>query len=175
MSLGQAIIEFRFSAAEAYLAELAAANDARWSAELWFTRYETLTGEGPGNDPAALGRALALVNPKWTEPHLSPLGREALYGKPSFDRADGQPECESNLLWGYTCPFTRAARHSDHLFPASLGGPTFDANRLTLCAWHNTAKSCDVHLFPWEFGIPPWFSGLTREIRSELRLNSPVW
>lgn len=72
-------------------------------------------------------------------------------------------KCESNLIYGIDCSIHKnslpARIHKiefDHVFPFSLGGPTIEQNRMTLCKYHNQNKSNDIHLYPWEAGEPKW-------------------
>jgi hypothetical protein len=63
-------------------------------------------------------------------------------------------QCGASHIWGYQC--SRNDLAADHVFPYSLGGPTTSTNKLLLCTRHNTAKSSDIHFYPWEQGEPPW-------------------
>ena len=87
-----------------------------------------------------------------------------MYGEDTFDPLRFSEPCESARLWGYPCPFEGAQSAADHLYPKSLGGPTVAENRLTLCRWHNTAKSMDVHIFPWEEGVLVWVPRILRSL-----------
>ena len=76
---------------------------------------------------------------------------EKIQGKRSFSYRMTNEKCQSETLWGYSCPLTTETLASDHLFPFSFGGPTNNAiNRKTLCRWHNMIKSNDIHCYPWE-------------------------
>jgi hypothetical protein len=79
-----------------------------------------------------------------------------IYGDRTFEPLQYHDACQAKRLWGYECPFVREPSAADHLYPHSLGGPTIAENRLTLCRWHNTAKSMDIHDFPFEEGLPSW-------------------
>lgn len=87
-----------------------------------------------------------------------------VYGKDTFEGLEFSEPCQSDRLWGYECPFADALFAADHLYPKSLGGVTDARNRLTLCQWHNTAKSMDVHDFPWEHGTPEWVEPTIRQM-----------
>ena len=81
----------------------------------------------------------------------------------------GNGSCQSNLLWGYDCPFTDAPMHQDHLFPYSLGGPTTGANRVILCRFHNMVKTNDIHCYPWEnteIYCEPWVDAQIHKLHS---------
>lgn len=89
-------------------------------------------------------------------------------GKRSFDRIDYFPHdvCQSELLWGYKCPFGKQALEADHLFPHSMGGPTRSDNKVYLCKIHNqNCKGSDAHIYPWERGKPIWLDGLIEKIQ----------
>ena len=78
-----------------------------------------------------------------------------------FDRSES---CESHKIWGGMCPVTKHSRpygnhkiEFDHHFPRSFGGPTVPSNRIFLCKFHNQRiKTADIHLYPWEQGVPNW-------------------
>jgi hypothetical protein len=152
--------ELRFACAEALLRERHAAADRGWPAVEWSKRTNAFLSQAGGKSAESLAiEGLLLVGPEW----LSALSeakkkavRRQVYGNPTFDPILYDGVCESLRLWGYQCPFVTAAMAADHLFPRALGGITDPRNRLTLCTWHNTAKSMDVHVFPWEEGVPQW-------------------
>lgn len=100
--------------------------------------------------------ALSLVHPvhlkrAWVEDLDFVKGERSFTGS-----AEPWSTCQADLIWGYDCPFEEEELESDHLFPFSAGGPTDAENRLWLCATHNGFKSSDIHLFPWEVGLPQW-------------------
>ena len=77
-----------------------------------------------------------------------------------FDRNEN---CESYKVWGGSCPINKHSLYGnhkiqyDHHFPKSFGGPTVLANRIFLCKFHNQRiKTADIHLYPWEQGVPHW-------------------
>lgn len=74
-----------------------------------------------------------------------------IQGERTFKKENG--DCQSELLWGYRCPFEVNLCHGDHLFPYSLGGPTIAGNKLLLCYYHNMVKGIDIHFFPWEDSV----------------------
>lgn len=152
--------------AEALLRERHAAFTRRWPAEEWTNRKESLLSSLAGEiEDAQTVEGLVLVGREWlrglAHPEIATLEKTA-YGGDTFDPLVFSEECQSDRLWGYECPFRGSEFAADHLFPRSLGGPTDARNRLNLCRWHNTAKSMDVHVFPWEEGIPDWVPQLLR-------------
>jgi hypothetical protein len=80
----------------------------------------------------------------------------AIAKAPAFSETDPNAAIAGDASEATGPQVAAPARSCDHLFPRALGGPTDARNRLTLCDWHNTAKSMDVHIFPWEEGLPPW-------------------
>jgi hypothetical protein len=108
--------------------------------------------------------ALALLHPKW----LPPWAPVNFRGSQTFGiGVDARfNHCNSRLLWGYECPFDGGVMHSDHLFPWALGGHTVGGNRVVLCNAHNSMKSSDIHVYPWERPVPEWASeALERVVR----------
>jgi hypothetical protein len=87
----------------------------------------------------------------------------------SFPRdEEGLQPCQSKLLWGYDCPFVDGddgAPQQDHLFPFNCGGPSWGNNMRWLCRYHNSMKSCDLHIYPWERGEPIWFREILERVR----------
>lgn len=103
---------------------------------------------------------LALIHPE----HFVNAGidekqyKEIVQGKRSFGPNFRTSNCESELIWGYSCNLNDDIEQ-DHLFPYSLGGKTIPANRVFLCKYHNQVKSSDIHNFPWENlreRVEPW-------------------
>jgi hypothetical protein len=141
------VILGRFESGHKYLAAIRAVNH-----EPWRERYDAyLAGE------LELETAMTLVHPAWL-----PAGaaRANIYGAPTFGTV-AVGRCESARLWGYRCDIpTDGPMHRDHLFPRSLGGPTWALNRLVLCGIHNGIKGADVHPYPWEEGEPRWLKRL---------------
>lgn len=113
-----------------------------------------------------------LIGREWLQalgnPEVQTIER-SVYGNKTFETLAFSEPCGARRLWGYACPFERAEIAADHLFPRSLGGPTDPRNRLTLCRWHNTAKSMDIHIYPWEEGIPEWLPQLLGVLSRWLR------
>lgn len=80
--------------------------------------------------------------------------QESFQGPRRFSKPLGGNSCQSALLWGYDCEL-KGELQQDHLFPYSLGGPTFQTNRIFLCNYHNMVKSSDIHCYPWD-SIDSW-------------------
>jgi hypothetical protein len=123
------------------------------------------------NESGALVLGFALIHPA----HYSDvLEIEAVLGPRIFapEIAQGRATCGSALLWGYHCPLEIGTDNTivgDHLFPYALGGPTVPANKILLCARHNSLKGCDVHVFPWERRAEPeWLRPLLARIAMRL-------
>lgn len=98
---------------------------------------------------------MALVHPM----HYGEFDTDAVRGPRLFrpEAAMTTLSCGAQSLWGYRC--SRAVSEgiaADHLFPYGRGGPTLGSNKLYLCPVHNALKAGDVHLFPWERGVPDW-------------------
>jgi len=154
--------ERRVACAESLLRERNGAAERGWPTQEWLRRREALARSAAGGDSLAV-ESLLLVRREWlraARPDAVPDAELALYGEDTFSPLLFVELCESARLWGYTCPFVRPEYRADHMFPKALGGPTESRNRLTLCEWHNTAKSMDVHIFPFEEGTPAWVSDL---------------
>jgi hypothetical protein len=134
----------RWAAAREYVGRLAAAHDFLW---------ERAYGEYRGGR-LSLPTAMLLLHPMWL-PHE--VSQTTAQGPSTFPTAAPFPDpCMGHLLWGYACPFDSPAIHGDHVWPYWAGGPTVGPNRLSLCERHNSMKSGDVHLYPWELGEPHW-------------------
>jgi hypothetical protein len=103
-----------------------------------------------------LVEAMTLIHPVWLP---SAVDKRLIFGERSFGLTTAS-RCESHELWQYACDLRHTSLHADHLFAYSLGGPTWAANRLTLCDVHNGIKGADVHLYPWEAGEPSWLARL---------------
>lgn len=105
-----------------------------------------------------LPTTMCLVHPRW----IRAGAQEAVQGLPRYmPYRGGRPGiCQAELLWGHRCEVPASSgMHADHVFPYWAGGPTSAGNRLTLCGLHNLLKAGDVHLFPWERGVPAWVDG----------------
>jgi len=73
----------------------------------------------------------------------------------------GTRYCAAADYWGVECASQRrldAEIVADHAWPYSLGGPTVVGNIRWLCRRHNSVKSSDVHLYPWEGLWPDWLN-----------------
>jgi hypothetical protein len=83
---------------------------------------------------------------------------EEIRGKRTFHNIKNisKESCQSNELWGYSCCYQNSSNHKDHLFPFSKGGISHKENLYVLCEDHNRMKSSDLHIYPWENGIPNW-------------------
>lgn len=117
----------------------------------WFAEYELFC-----NNQLSLARTMVLLLPEaYGE---KPADQTSLIRiRRTFDMKSAEQQCQSAWYWGYECPFgTDAAMTADHVFPYSLGGITEGTNLLWLCEVHNRIKGSDVHVFPWERGVPPW-------------------
>lgn len=121
-------------------------------------------------------RMLALLHPE----HISNLDlpshknvsqiTQDVQGPRSFPSGIAAEKCKAHLIWGYNCSLDGELQQ-DHLFPYSLGGPTYGGNRITLCRYHNMVKSNDIHCFPWEgfdTWIAPWLENQVRKLRSKV-------
>jgi hypothetical protein len=111
----------------------------------------------------------SLLHPDWRASW--PL--ESLQGPRRFALADagigGLKPCQANVIWGYDC--TRQSddpTQVDHMFPYAFGGATVAGNRLELCRVHNSVKAHDIHLYPWEKGVPSWVTPLLKRIHTRL-------
>jgi hypothetical protein len=157
----------RVDCAEALLRERHQASVRGWTAAEWVSRQDRFARSSEDNGDKRTVEGLLLIGREWlrglNHTQIATLELSA-YGENTFDPLLFTEACESPRLWGYDCPFADAPKAADHLFPKSLGGPTDTANRLTLCQWHNTAKSMDVHIFPWEEGVPDWVPSLLRTL-----------
>ncbi len=155
----------RVACAEALLRARAAASGRGWSSAEWRRRADDLLTSSRSADAGGLNtdatavEGLLLVGREWLAALRHPehpTVQRIVYGDDTFDPLAYSEPCESARLWGYACPFGEMPIRADHLFPRALGGPTDSRNRLTLCHWHNTAKSMDIHIFPFEEGLPAW-------------------
>lgn len=102
---------------------------------------------------ATLAEQLVLCHPAWLSDSRSLLRGLGLV---SFSLREARGECQSDVLWGYSCPLAEHPIQADHLFPSSLGGPAVGTNQVWLCQLHNQWKSSDLASYPWERGEPPW-------------------
>lgn len=141
-----ALVTARFERGHAYLRHLRAPNQPPWLES--YGAY--LRGE------LELVEAMTLIHPDWLR---RTVDRGLIFGDRTFGPTTAG-HCESARLWRYACDLRHTSLHADHLFPHSHGGPTWAANRLTLCDVHNRIKGADVHLYPWEAGEPSWLPKL---------------
>jgi hypothetical protein len=158
MTNGALPFEMRVAAARELLERREQAASHGWRPEEWRERARRLVlSSTDRGDLEVMVEALTLVGREWLRASPSPPEAEvAVYGDRTFVPILAPGRCQSGRLWGYTCPFVEGAPSYDHLFPAALGGPTEASNLLVLCERHNLMKSMDVHVFPWEEGLPSW-------------------
>ena len=111
---------------------------------------------------------MALLHPNHYQGHFAK--QEDPRGKRIFSGSEFNAACQAELVWNCPCPLPNdEPKVSDHIFPWSLGGPTVAENRVMLCRWHNEVKAGDVHLFPWEEGLPGWVDGLINRIGARIQ------
>lgn len=143
----------RLGVARSYLELLPSAASWRWEDK----HRDFLAGRC---DPVA---AMVLAHPMFYESGTDYISERSSSCPVRGDRrfpsgAAVQPlGCRADVIWGYACPGIWApGLTADHLFPWGFGGPTVGDNLLPLCSLHNSLKSADIHLFPWESGQPLW-------------------
>src|SRR5438067_1919935 len=124
--------------------ELAAARG--WQRDEWRTRTRRLaSAHAGGSDVDSMVEGLTLVAREWLAASgCSPEAELVTYGERIFSPLLAPGPCQSHRLWGYVCPFAEEGPSYDHLFPATLGGPTEASNLLVLCRKHNLMKSMDI-------------------------------
>jgi hypothetical protein len=115
----------------------------------------------------SLAYRLMLVHPRW---HA--LDRSSALDLLPFSRALRGDVCQSEKLWGYSCPLTDRSIEADHMFPKSLGGPRNGSNQVWLCSDHNLWKGQDLFNFPWENGEPQWLHQQLNRVEGLLTLNA---
>jgi len=118
-----------------------------------------------------LYQTMALLHP---EHYPEPVSGTDPRGRRAFTLNASDSRCYSEVIWGYECPIvdTEAGVVADHIFPYALGGVTQSTNRITLCRWHNSIKTCDIHFFPWERGEPPWVAEALCHLSKSVSLSS---
>lgn len=109
--------------------------------------------------------SLVLIHPEWYDgarqrPQNCPIRGGATFG---LLPTKGQI-CQSDFIWGYSCPLTSRDLHCDHVFPWSLGGPTVPENAVWLCESHNRAKGADWHLTAAPISGLRWFTETLQRI-----------
>ena len=116
----------------------------------------------------SLPELMVLIHPKFYEDYCinnDPRGKRK-FEPEIFTSAT---RCQSKLLWGYDCKVQYSIKfQSDHLWPYALGGATVSENKKILCEIHNSFKTSDIHLFPWEEGLPSWYSQIIESIKKIL-------
>ena len=155
------LIRQRIFAGEAYLQALECVLDGGWQR----TYEEHKAGR------TTIAESLALVHP------LNIQGDQTGSCGPRQFREDPAHQfqiCQCEIYWQVVCERREVQQlFADHVFPYSLGGPTVPENRMMLCGAHNRMKSNDIHLFPWERGLPVWFPSLLSRIESRRSLRGP--
>jgi hypothetical protein len=141
--------------------------DFRIRATIWKRNYQEVVEQGLSVENLPL--ALALIHPdfriNWQGESFSiPDGR--------FNDITNNENCQSFKVLGYECPWNkdveiRGNLENDHYWPASLGGPTDNHNRLPLCRIHNEAKSNAISNYDWG-NIPKWLLKLLTQIHSKV-------
>lgn len=123
------------------------------SADLRDGSWEGLYERHKGGE-LTIEESMVLINPRFYED--SSLAH-TVRGPRRFVSEAGLAgvSCQSKLIWGYACSL-HGQLAADHLWPFSLGGPTIATNKLYLCGRHNSIKTGDIHLYPWEQGMPMW-------------------
>lgn len=150
------LVASRFQSAVAYFLTLQAIG----SLHDWRNLYDNyLLGLLP------VESAMALVHPRLLKEH-----DQWVEGRRIFNERESSEwcRCQASLVWGYDCPFDFEEFQADHLFPFAFGGPTVTENKVWLCPTHNSVKSADVHLFPWEAAQPAWLDPQIRVIAAQL-------
>jgi hypothetical protein len=148
------LLRERIITGERYLQVLDCVLGGGWQAVL--IKYKT----GIAN----IAESLALIHP--SNFNGDPM---LIYGSRQFvqDPAYRFQVCQCELYWQVKCQYSKGRQlYADHVFPYSLGGPTVPENRMMLCGVHNLMKSNDIHLFPWERGLPVWFPSVLSRIES---------
>lgn len=166
MTDGALPFAMRVAAARELLERRERAASRGWESHEWRERTRRLLlSSSDRGDVEVMVEALTLVGREWLDAsHSSLEAGVAVYGDRTFMPILAPGPCQSGRLWGYACPFVDGAPSYDHLFPAALGGPTEASNLLVLCERHNLMKSMDVHVFPWEEGLPPWVDRVLRSL-----------
>jgi hypothetical protein len=154
----EAVFLYRIESARQYVSALHTSFTFEWLDQYYQYQRGCLSTE----------RAMALLHPGHYQAYFS--GSEDPRGKRTFPSAEFHDACQAQLVWRYPCPLTdQEPKVSDHIFPWSLGGPTVAQNRVMLCRWHNEVKAGDVHLFPWEEGVPRWVNRLIDRIAARVQ------
>jgi hypothetical protein len=103
------------------------------------------------SDKFGIPELMVLLSPKrwYEELHLN-ISTNDPRGNATFKANPEVARCHSEIFWGYDCPITNTKTHIDHIFPWSRGGMTHSSNSIYLCELHNSLKSSDIHVYPWE-------------------------
>ena len=150
--VGNALESARIAAARSYLTLFESLSDD------WESHYATYVREPD------VATGLALAHPSWYEAAVR-LAEPDPRGPRAFAPPPGRSQtCDSSLVWGYSCELRSDGLQADHHFPFQSGGPSDPRNIIYLCRLHNQGKSCDVHLFAWEKGVPTWLGDLLQRV-----------
>ena len=123
--------------------------------KIWNNMYYDATLDGNVKHPI---KCLVLIHPDYWITHS---GESISLSDGKFlNQINQDTKCEWNRFGNYVCPwnrdiFLRGNLEIDHHWPASLGGPSLDSNRLNLCKHHNQMKSNSVEHYPWNTK-PAW-------------------
>lgn len=152
------VIQYRIIVGEKYLRALEQVLGGGW--ETIFTKHQGGT--------ASVAESLALIHPLNFNGDQSPIcGPRQFVEDPAFRFQS----CQCELYWQVKCEHRESPQlYADHVFPYSFGGPTVPENRMMLCGMHNRMKSNDIHLYPWEKGLPAWFAMVLTRIKSRREL-----
>lgn len=98
-----------------------------------------------------LPEVMVLISPTlWYEELQIDYLRSDPRGNISFKSNTEIGKCNAIDFWGYDCPLQDPKTQIDHVFPWSRGGMTHSSNSIYLCELHNSLKSSDIHVYPWE-------------------------
>ena len=140
MGISERFLAARVACGRQYFEDLNSALSGPWI--IASERLAELAESGSAN------RLLPLLHPEWLPSVESQRRAQGPRGVPLLPGLHSR--CQSDLLWGYSCPFDDGLE-LDHLFPYALGGPSStDGNAIVLCCQHNRMKAHDIHLLPWE-------------------------
>ncbi len=112
-------------------------------------------------DLEVLPQALALIHPCFRQRRGTSFSQSLPIGADGdfYGGINDASPCEWAKVEGVPCtfePFRRSTRcHADHVWPATLGGPSIRENRQLLCAYHNLTKGSSITHFAWT-RVPSW-------------------
>jgi len=141
--------------------------DFKRRAIIWKNQYQTIINADFKVEHLPL--ALALIYPDF---RINWKGESFSISDGRFNPILNREKCQSLKLLGYECPWNndsvlQGKLEIDHHWPASLGGPTDNFNRMPLCRIHNGSKSNSVSNYDWG-SIPKWLPTLLNQIHSKM-------